>query len=174
MDIVSTPEVIYHNLVDDGTYPNNTKYPLTVYLGVLIFSQPTPDEIAALFSANQWGGIWYNGIYSFHHYHSTAHEVLGIASGRGGVQFGGEDGVVLDVNAGDVVVVPAGVAHKKIRSERGFLVVGGYPSGQYPDMNYGKANERPQADRNIQQVPIPLADPIYGEQGPLIKNWNIK
>ena len=172
-DSIRTPEVVYYNLVDDGTYPNNANYPLIAYSGAIVLSHNTADSIANLFKRNQWGGIWYNGIYSFHHYHSTAHEVLGIASGQGRVQFGGDNGAVLEVSAGDIVVVPAGVAHKKLWSETGFLVIGGYPAGQYPDMNYGKSDERPQTDHNIKHVPAPFADPIYGVQGILMQAWNI-
>ena len=172
LDIIRTPEVAQYILIDDGTYPNNAQYPLIVYLGAFILNHNAADDIAGLFTANQWSGIWYNGVYSFHHYHSTAHEVLGIANGQGSVQFVGPAGPVLEVNAGDVVVVPAGVAHKKIFSNAGFLVIGGYPIGQSPDMNYGKPDERPQAVQNIKRVPIPVADPIYGEKGPLVKRWN--
>jgi uncharacterized protein YjlB len=38
-------------------------------------------------------------------------------------------------------------------------------------MNYGQAGERPQADQNIAQVPLPQQDPVYGSPGPLLENW---
>jgi uncharacterized protein YjlB len=171
MQISETSEVNAYRLEDDGTFPNNAEHPLLVYAGA--FTIHKADAIADVFRSNQWENIWYNGIYSFHHYHSTAHEVLGIASGQGRVQFGGEKGIILDVHAGVVVVVPAGVAHKKLSAEPGFLVVGGYPSGQYPDMMYGKPGERPLAEKNILRVANPASDPLYGEKGPLIIQWKI-
>ena len=39
-------------------------------------------------------------------------------------------------------------------------------------MNYGKANERPQADRNIAKVGLPKLDPVFGDTGPLIRLWH--
>jgi long-chain acyl-CoA synthetase len=46
---------------------------------------------------NGWSGTWRNGIYAFHHYHSTSHEVLGIAAGSAAVRFGGEGGATVRV-----------------------------------------------------------------------------
>ncbi|WP_250123846.1 hypothetical protein [Chroococcidiopsis sp. CCMEE 29] len=39
-------------------------------------------------------------------------------------------------------------------------------------MNYGKLGERPQADRNVAQVPLPTTDPVYGRDGQLAKYWH--
>jgi uncharacterized protein YjlB len=40
-------------------------------------------------------------------------------------------------------------------------------------MCYGKAGERPQADHNILQVPLPPKDPVYGAEDPVAKHWKI-
>lgn len=161
-----------HLLKDDGTFPNNERLPLLVYSGAV---EPDEGDPAAtfenLFQSNQWGSSWRNGVYSFHHYHSTAHEVLGIYSGSVKVQLGGPDGITATVKAGDVVVIPAGVAHKNLGSSGGFRCVGAYPRGQSWDMNYGKDGERPKADQNIATVPLPQADPVFGTEGPLVKKW---
>ena len=45
--------------------------------------------------------------------------------------------------------------------------------GQKWDMNYGKPGERPQAERNIAQVPLPKTDPVYGRDGQLTKYWHL-
>ena len=74
---------------------------------------------------------------------------------------------------GDVIIIPAGVAHKNLGSSGDFRCVGAYPPGQDWDMNYGKAGERPAADENIANVPLPVADPVFGFEGPLMKNWGI-
>ena len=49
------------------------------------------------------------------------------------VRFGGERGETVGVTAGDVVVVPAGVAHALINASDDFLVVGAYAGGRSPD-----------------------------------------
>jgi len=49
--------------------------------------------------------------------------------------------------------------------------VGAYPSGTSPDMQYGKAGERPRADRNLDGVALPSLDPIAGSAGALPRLW---
>ena len=44
------------------------------------------------FAANGWSNAWRDGIFRYHHFHSTAHEVLGIAAGEVRVAFGGPSG----------------------------------------------------------------------------------
>ena len=166
------PEVVQKALGDDGTFPNNPTHPLILYKQAIRLSRGDGATIIEeIFHGHKWGGAWRNGIYPFHHYHSTAHEVLGVYKGNAKVQFGGEEGPVLAVEAGDVVIIPAGVAHKNINSSHDFRVVGAYPAGQSWDMNYGKKGERPAADNNIAGVPDPLTDPVYGSKSPLLELW---
>jgi len=170
--MVQTGSAIIRLLRDDGTFPNNGKLPIIVYQGILVLSGSDPAAMAEnLFTLNSWSGCWRNGIYSFHHYHSMAHEALGVYSGTARVQLGGDRGVSLTVNCGDVIIIPAGVAHKNLGADHDFRVVGAYPRGQAPDMCYGKAGERPQADQNIARVPLPKMDPGYGNAGPLVEHW---
>jgi uncharacterized protein YjlB len=172
-DLLKVPRLIAQTLSDDGTYPNNAHLPLLVYQAAVRLPQIDPAAtFEALFAAHGWGGAWRNGVYGFHHYHATAHEVLGVYRGSARLQLGGEDGVVFEVQPGDVVVIPAGVAHKNLGTSGSFGVVGAYPHGQRPDMNYGRAGERPRADRDIAQVTLPSADPVYGAQGPLSEHWS--
>lgn len=169
----SASDMLSPVLQDDGTYPNNGQLPLMVYQGALSLpDRGAPALIEELFQANCWAGSWRDGVYGFHHYHSTAHEVLGVYAGSATVQFGGEQGIVLSVNPGDVVIIPAGVAHKNLGASPDFRVVGAYPLGQRPDMNTGRPGERPQADRAIADVPLPQADPVYGSGGPLLQHWS--
>jgi uncharacterized protein YjlB len=173
MDIVQSPQVKQQLLKDDGAIPNNPTLPLLVYQGALQLPAQNPAAaIEKLLAANKWGGSWRNGIYDFHHYHSTAHEVLACYSGSAEVRLGGESGITLTIKQGDVVIIPAGVGHKNLGSSNDFRVVGAYPSGQNWDMNYGKSGERPQADENIARVPLPPTDPIYGDEGPLVTHWH--
>ncbi len=39
-------------------------------------------------------------------------------------------------------------------------------------MKYGKTGERPMADGNVGKVAFPANDPVYGDDGPLIQQWN--
>jgi len=169
---VNTPQVLGYQLKDDGEFPNNPRLPLLLYEGA--FKLPAHDPASLIekaFAANHWTGGWRNGIYRFHHYHSNTHEALGIFSGSATVQFGGPRGITQTVRTGDVVVIPAGVAHKNLGSTADFGVVGAYPDGRQWDMNYGKAGERPATDRAIARVPIPETDPVYGVKGPLFEHW---
>ena len=173
-DINPNTEVISEILKDDGTFPNNEKLPLLIYKNAIELDKSDPAAtIEKYFNANHWRGSWRNGIYGFHHYHSTAHEALGVYSGKVKVQLGGPKGITVDAEAGDVIIIPAGVAHKNLGSSQDFGVVGAYPKGQQWDMNYGKSGERPQADDNISRVPMPETDPVYGNPGPLLKLWKI-
>lgn len=164
-------EVLTAVLPDDGAFPNNT-LPVVIFKHALEPADKDPDSaFEHTFEANGWGDTWRNGIYDYHHYHSTAHEVLGIARGRVTVHLGGPHGKLFDLEAGDVVVLPAGVSHKNVGQSGDLLVVGAYPKGQEPDMNYGRPGERPKADENIARVPLPDADPLFGQGGPLSAHW---
>ncbi len=171
--IVKKPKRAVVKLIpENGEFPNNGKLPLILYDQVLELPKGgAPDQIEKLIRSNGWGNSWRWGLYDYHHYHSTAHECLCIYQGSVRVQFGGENGLVIEATAGDVLILPAGLAHKNIRCSAGFRTVGCYPAGQSPDMNYGKPGERPAADRNILNVPLPRLDPIYGKIGTLPKAW---
>lgn len=163
-------------LADDGLFPNNPRLPLLVYRHA--FALPAGGDRAAViervFHDNGWGhGCWRDGIYGYHHYHSTAHEALGVYAGRARVQFGGPHGVVVETGRGDVIVLPAGVAHKRLGASADFAVVACYPRGQDFDMNYGDLDERPAVEHNIAAVPLPPADPVFGERGPLLRYWKV-
>jgi uncharacterized protein YjlB len=168
---VKKTDVLAMELKDDGVILNS-KLPLLVYRRAVSIAENDPAHVfEELFAENGWGDSWRNGIYPYQHYHSTAHEVLGIYQGSAKVQLGGEHGVIHEVRAGDVIVIPAGVAHKNLGSSDDFGVVGAYPEGQEMDMNYGKASERVRAIENIAHLALPKMDPVFGENGPLIEKW---
>lgn len=164
-----------YRFADDGHIPNNPHLPLVVYRGVLDGAAPTSTDAArsceALFARHGWTGAWHDGIYAHHHYHSTAHEVLGIVAGSARVRLGGESGRTVALGPGDVVVIPAGVAHKCEAASPDLLVVGAYPRGQSPDMRRAGAEERERALTKIAAVPLPQADPVHGGEGALIARW---
>jgi uncharacterized protein YjlB len=163
-----------HRFADDGAIPNNPTLPFLVYPGAVeLAGAADPAAIfEELFAANGWGGSWRDGIFTFPHYHSNAHEVLGIACGSATVRFGGSTGIVLEVRAGDVAVLPAGTGHQNLGASGDLLVVGAYPHGQEDyDLCRGGPSERPRALDNIAHVPLPDADPVYGRPGPLVEQW---
>ena len=87
------PQQITHLLEADGNLPNNPDLPLVVYGQAFLFDEEgEPEFIERKIIENTWGGNWRNGIYPVHHYHSIAHEVLGVYAGSARVQFGGESG----------------------------------------------------------------------------------
>ena len=102
-----------YRFTDDGHVPNNPSLPLHRLSRRARKRVPMPPPIAKRCSpATAGAAAWRNGIYAHHHYHSTAHEVLGIVAGSVRVRLGGERGTTVELRAGDVVVIPAGVAHK--------------------------------------------------------------
>jgi uncharacterized protein YjlB len=172
MQLLQAPKVTAHLLPEHGLIPNNPRLPLLYYQNALELPEADPaTQIEELLQANHWGGSWRNGIYTYHHYHSTAHEVLAVFSGAATAQLGGEGGITLKLHRGDVLIIPAGVAHKNLGSSGDFRIVGAYPEGQDWDMCYGSPGERPRTDENIAKVPLPKADPVYGVNGPLLERW---
>lgn len=161
-------------ITDDGVFPNHASLPVLLYRNVFSQSEKNRDtaaDIEEIFAENNWKNAWRNGIYDYHHYHSITHEVLGIYGGCATVQLGGEGGIAIEINKSDVLIIPAGVAHKNLSSDKDFQCVGAYPNGSDYDLNYGKENERPAADENISQVVLPANDPVFGFDGPLLEYW---
>ncbi|ELR22973.1 cupin domain protein [Acanthamoeba castellanii str. Neff] len=144
---------------DDGKgFPNSKKLPLLVYeQSVDLKGAADPAAVfERLVVKHQWGDVWRDGVYPYHHYHSTAHEGLGVYAGTATVQFGGDDGI----------------SHKCLEQSEDFAVVGFYPRGQKVDMQYGKRGERPASDERIRALPLPDEDPLFGASGPLLMCWH--
>ena len=164
---MSAPET--HLFEDDGGIPNS-KLPVLVYHDV-----PEAREAGScegLFAQNGWLGAWRDGIFSFHHFHSTAHEVLGIVSGSAQVMLGGPGGRQFDVGVGDVLVLPAGTGHCNQGASGDLLVVGAYPDGMSWDIRRGDPAEHDEVLANIRAVPLPRTDPIGGREGRLVELWD--
>jgi uncharacterized protein YjlB len=153
---------------DDGLVPNHPRWPLIIYqVAVDLGERHDPEAFMEdLFEANGWGDSWRDGIYDYVHYHSGIHEVLGVVRGKGRVRFGGKQGRILTLKAGDVAVLPAGTGHQCLSAEEGFLVVGAYPpAGTYDECT--TMEDRPRALKTI----LKRKDPVYGRGGPLSKLW---
>ena len=167
------PRIIPYQLAADGAFPNNPSLPLLLYKGAKsVAGEELTDVFEQLLESNEWGGCWVDGVFAFQHFHSNAHEALGVCGGAAEVQFGGPNGPTISLEIGDLAILPAGTAHKKISAKRGFRVIGAYPAGQEDyDMMRGESHELREAMANIARVPLPAADPVFGANGPLFDYW---
>src|SRR4051812_26188737 len=169
----TNPHISSFVLKRNGNFPNS-KLPVLIYRKALLL--PDQKNKAAtisqkLFSRNGWSNSWRNGIYDFHHYHSNTHECMAICMGSAHVILGGPNGKRVKLRYGDVIILPAGVAHKCTTKSPDFLCVGAYPEGKDYNTNTGTLEEYKKAILNIKTVPIPVRDPLLGAEGFLRSYW---
>jgi uncharacterized protein YjlB len=172
------PEILTFRFGDAGRFPNNPQLPVLVYKHAgQTFAAPSndPETLARwledTWPKHGWRAAWRWDVYDFPHYHSTAHEILGVYRGHASLRLGGDVGATLVAEPGDVIVLPAGTTHQNLGSSAYFQVVGGYPEGQQADLLRGRKGERPAADERIARVALPKADPLSGAKGPLMTAW---
>jgi len=144
--------------------PNHPRFLLLVYRGVDA-AREGPDAARELFAAHGWRGSWVDGVFDFHHFHSTSHEVLAVVAGAATLELGGPQGEAFEVAAGDVLVLPAGTGHRRAAARDGFTVVGAYPEGQedYDLLRGDDPAEVEAARERIAALPAPPQDPVGGE-----------
>ncbi len=154
----------------NGWVPNNPHLPVLLYRRVPGIAGGGAARFEALVQRTGWPAQWRNGIYDFHHYHSTAHEVLGVVQGTAQVVLGGPGSHELTLAAGDVAVLPCGTGHCRIAASSDFLVVGAYPAQQQWDI----CREAPSAGMTAQMaaLPFPDSDPVAGPGGVLTTAWH--
>ncbi|TQN66703.1 hypothetical protein CSHISOI_08839 [Colletotrichum shisoi] len=188
---LSSLSVSRHLIPAHGLLPNTSiqNKPLLIYHGVLTpsssSSSSSPPSASAIEAHLRSVGVvepqWRHTMYTTTHHHSTTNEVFCVSAGRAGLCFGGEADphrVEPVVEAGDVLVVPAGVAHRLLEDldldldldlDGGrFEMVGSYPGGHDWDMCYGRQGEEAKAG-DIGRVAWFSSDAVYGDDGPVVK-----
>ena len=151
-------------LAQNGWVPNNPRLPVLLYRAVIDATEKQAAErFERLFAGNGWCPDWRDGVYDYHHYHSTAHEALGVFAGNATLELGGPGGACVDVSVGDALMLPAGTGHRCLQASDDFQVVGAYPEGQDWDICTDADDT---AHRRIEGVPDPKKDPATGSQFP--------
>jgi uncharacterized protein YjlB len=152
----------------NGRVPNS-RFPALIRRGAVTAGAGVDlaDAIEETFRRHDWLNNWRElGVYDYPHFHSTTHEALGMARGRIALRLGGEGGVVVTLEAGDVLVLPAGTSHTRLDHSPDSWMVGGYPEGRDWDLmrdeQVTEAESRA-AIKLIGNLPIPSRDPVTGE-----------
>lgn len=160
-------------LKENKPFPNNP-LPVLYYPEALKNLTETSDngkQVKDYLEKNGYSNSWIGGILSQHHFHSNTHEVLVCLSGTATVQLGGPGGEVYPFHQGDVVLLPAGTAHKKSEATTDFQIVGAYPYGLEYDMQTGDEEKYDTLKGRIAKVAKPEMDPVEGNQGPVFDYW---
>lgn len=203
-------QVKTYNLPPTPLIPNSP-FPLLHYPNLLPSpSSRHPAKVHETFSRNGWQVQWVNryGPTQQSHYHGAAHECMAVLSGEATIRFGAADepgadpeqgthgrageggGVEVRARAGDVFVLPAGVAHKTFDAVpvagfqlltagdghhvaggdvtksleevelSGFTMIGAYPEGVTWDFAVG--GEHQGNYEEVWSVPKPSHDPVLG------------
>jgi len=160
-------------LPPNGWVPNNHALPVIVYRRALLpdtaDAASLADAFDARFSAHGWPPQWRDTIFDYHHFHSTAHEVLAVFAGSAELILGGPGGHSLRVSAGDALLLPAGTGHCLASRADGFQVSAGYPAGQQWDIR--REALTPEEASAMEALPFPRCDPLCGDHGPLVEHW---
>jgi len=156
----------------DGGVPNNA-------LPVLIYHRVIPPDtvdnaeyLEHLFRTNGWPPQWRYPVYTFTHFHSNTHEVLGVYAGSAKLQLGGEHGKIIEVNVGDVLLLPAGIGHKQISADEDFMLVGAYPPDMKADLCHDELPQLAARTRAVNAVPLPATDPVTGHTEGSMLVWH--
>lgn len=164
-------DIITFQLAGHDWVPNHPHLPVILYRQALCeeSGEGLASAFEQAFAAHGWPPQWRDGVYDYHHYHSTAHEVLGVAAGSAVLTIGGPGGRDIAVAAGDAILLPVGTGHRAVSSSRDFLVVGAYPRGQ--DWDICREAAGPETRLRMASLPFPEGDPVLGPGGPASQWW---
>ncbi|THX02614.1 hypothetical protein D6D13_08204 [Aureobasidium pullulans] len=167
-------KVAKHQIPAYGLTPNTSiqNKPLLVYKEAFKQGTSAAQIEEHLRGIGEVEPAWRYTMYSTSHFHSTSHELLCISTGSARLCFGHEDNpsnITPTVSAGDVILVPAGVARRLLDDiEGGFEMVGSYPKGKSWDMCYGKKGEEKKI-KEIEKLGWWKRDPVFGDEGPALE-----
>jgi uncharacterized protein YjlB len=162
-------DIITYYFENDGDIPNN-KLAVLIYKNALKYIALPDFEFC--FSQNGWSNNWHDIILTDDHFHSNTHEVLGLKSGQARLKLGGKNGEIVNVETGDVIMLPAGVGHYSVDNTLEYQFVGGYPNGADWDLKFSLKKEDSHSILvEIANIPIPEKDPVFGIDGPLFDYW---
>lgn len=167
---------VTHQFRDDGFVPNHPRWPFVLYRSAVSLPRSLDPAAVweALFESNRWGDMWRGEIYDYLHYHSRIHEVLGIARGSATVRIGGNNGRIMKVKAGDVLIIPAGTGHQSLKASPTFMAVGAYPLQGIDHECAPTTQDHDRTRKTVRRVARPLTDPVFGSKGPLLGLWKAK
>ncbi|KAK7227982.1 hypothetical protein V2G26_000152 [Clonostachys chloroleuca] len=177
MAVVTQPEAFFFKPTN---YVPNSQLPVLLYRKVLPFPLQE-NSVKAFLESNNWvhGGTW-NAV-PRHHFHPNTHECYAIVKGSSELLIGvgpldsEAEGEVIHVEAGDVIVLPAGVSHCSKSFSQEYRYLGAYPKESPKWKNeYGRDQSRFESlALECSSVNIPDWDPVNGHQGPLQKLWTL-
>lgn len=165
---VTRPETLLIDADEASGFPNSP-LPVLIYRQIIdVAGEHAASRFEAMFADHRWPPEWRYGLFDFDHFHSTAHEALGVFRGRARIRLGGPSGGQRAIAAGDVLVLPAGVGHANLASSDDFAMVGAYPPGQRWEVERGDPARFDAARRRVAAVALPDADPVGGS---LLSLW---
>ncbi len=94
-----------------------------------------------------WPPARRSGIYPWLHWHSRAHEALWVVREHISMRADGDAGALMELCAGDAMVLPAGTGHRSLGASPDLLVVGADPEAAAP---------------RVAAVPNPARRPVSG------------
>ncbi|RUR53054.1 cupin domain-containing protein [Vreelandella populi] len=165
---IPQPELLHLGSDETSGYPNSP-LPVLIYRKVLDLSsaEERADAFESMFKQHGWPPAWRYYLYDFDHFHSTAHEALGIFQGQARARLGGPNGREVMLYTGDVLVLPAGVGHASLEADDDFCMVGAYPPGQDPEIERGDPAAFAKAQARVASVNVPDTAPVGGPLKPL-------